>query len=136
MSQFHLIIVTPDGEKYNGMAESLLVKTDSGDVEILDKHTDYFAHLATGRARIITPEEKTLKASCSGGVLSVSKSEVKLVATTFEFASEIDLQRATLAKERAEEAIRDAKDDVILRVAKAKLLRAVTRINVAENYKR
>ena len=50
---------------------------------------------------------------------------------TFEFADQIDLKRAEKAKEKAEEALKSAKSDKELDLAKAKLLRAMSRINVA-----
>ena len=131
MRAFHLEIVTPDGSAFDGEAESLLVRTDSGDVEILAGHADYIAALAVGRARIRTSDGDRL-AAISGGFLSVDKKSVKLVATTFEFADEIDVKRAAAAKENAEAAITRAKNDRELELAKAKLARALSRINVAE----
>ncbi len=131
MNEFHLTVVTPDGTKFDGNATSLLVKTESGDVEILAKHADYFASLGIGRARIDVGGEKRI-ASSAGGFLSVKQNEVMLVATTFEFADEIDLERAILAKEKAEEAIARSNDDKALMLAKAKLARAINRINVSE----
>ena len=131
MRAFHLEIVTPDGSAFDGEAESLLVRTESGDVEILAGHADYIAALAVGRARIRTSDGDRL-AAISGGFLSVDKKSVKLVATTFEFADEIDVKRAAAAKENAEAAITRAKNDRELDLAKAKLARALSRINVAE----
>ena len=43
MREYKLQIVTPDGLKFDGMAESLLVRTDDGDVQILAGHVDYMA---------------------------------------------------------------------------------------------
>ena len=135
MNEFHLTVVTPDGTEFDGMATSLLVKTDNGDVEILANHADYFASLGIGRARIEANGEKRI-ASSAGGFLSVKKNEVMLVATTFEFADEIDVERAIRAKEMAEEAIARSNDDKALMLAKAKLARAINRINVSELLKR
>ena len=131
MREFHLKIVTPDGLEYDGSAESLLVRTEGGDVEILAGHTDYFAPLGIGRARIVINGERRL-ASSAGGFISVTKDGVMLVATTFEFADEIDLERAKSAKDKAEEDIKKASDDKSVALAKAKLARALNRINVAD----
>lgn len=130
MKPFHIEIVTPDGLIYDGQAESVLVRTPEGDVEILANHTDYLATLATGRARLVINGEKRF-ASVNGGFLSVKGGEVKLVAITFEFADQIDIKRAELAKEKAEEYIKSAKNDEQIDIAKSKLLRAMSRIKVA-----
>ena len=130
MREYKLQIVTPDGLKFDGMAESLLVRTDDGDVQILAGHVDYMASLGTGRAKMVTGGKEKL-AACSGGFVTCSGGEVKLVAVTFEFADEIDLERAKRAKERAEEMIRNATSDRELVMAKARLRRAISRIGTA-----
>ena len=131
MREFHLDIVTPDGLVFSGNAEGILVRTDSGDVEIMSGHADYFATLGIGRAKL-TVGGKSRNASSAGGFISVKSGAVKLVTTTFEFADDIDVERARRAKANAEEAIRHADDNKVLTVAKAKLARAINRINVAE----
>jgi F-type H+-transporting ATPase subunit epsilon len=130
MKEFHLQIVTPDGAAFDGMAESLLVRSESGDIEIMAGHADLFSSLGIGRARIKTAEgAKT--ASAAGGFITVVGGEVKLIATTFEFKDDIDLERARAAKEKAEESFKNAKSDKETDIAKAKLQRAINRINVA-----
>ena len=131
MKEFHLQIATPDGIRFDGAAESLLVKCEAGDVEIMAGHSDLFASLGIGRARIKTADGIKL-ASCAGGFLTVAGGEVKLIATTFEFADEIDVDRALAAKAGAEETIKTSRDDLALEKAKLKLSRALNRIKVAE----
>ena len=130
MREFKLQIVTPDGTEFDGMAESLLVRTDDGDVQILAGHVDYMASLGTGRAKILSGGKERV-ASCSGGFVTCSGGEVRLVAVTFEFSDEIDVERARRAKERAEAELRDARSDKELVLAKARLRRAISRIDVA-----
>ena len=131
MKAFHIDIVTPDGIEYSGEVESLLVRTDDGDVEILAGHTDLLASLGTGRVRII--ENGTPRfGSVNGGFLTVKGKEVSLCAITFEFADQIDIKRAERAKEKAEASLRDAKSDAEMDLSKAKLLRSLSRINVAK----
>ena len=110
MRTFHLEIVTPDGLVFDGEAESLLVHTTEGDVEILRGHMDYIAAVDIGRARVLA-NGQSRTASCAGGFLSVSAGAVRLVAVTFEFAEDIDEKRALAAKERAESAIANARTD-------------------------
>ena len=130
MREFKLQIVTPDGLVYDGMAEAILVRTSAGDVEIMAGHEDYFASLGVGRAKL-TVGGVSREGAASGGFISVLGGEVKLTLTTFEFAEHIDAERAMAAKERAEEEIRRAADDKTLKLAKARLARAINRINVA-----
>lgn len=130
MRRFHLEIATPDGICFDGDAESILIHTDDGDVEILAGHADFLASVATGRARLLI-DGKSRYASASGGFVSVNRGSVKIAAITFEFADQIDEKRAEAARERAEAAISTANDEKAIRLAKAKLARALNRINVA-----
>ena len=129
MREFDLKIVTPDGERFSGKAESIILRTEDGDVQILAGHVDYMASLGTGRAKLVAGgAERT--AAVSGGFVTVSRGEVKLVAVTFEFSDEIDLERAKRARDNAEELIRSSNNDKELILAKAKLKRAMSRIGV------
>ena len=132
MTPFKLKIVTPDGLMYDGMAEELIVRTNSGDMGILAGHINCVASLGMGRATIVMDGKKRYGA-CIGGMVSVVNGEVTLVPTTFEWAEDIDLKRAENAAERAK-AILSNKDisNTELRLAEARLKRALVRSGVAK----
>ena len=131
MKAFSIDIVTPDGLEFSGEAESLLVKCEEGDVEILAGHADFLAAVSTGKARIRTDGTDRF-AAVSGGFLTVNQGKAKLVATTFEFSEDIDLERAMRAKESAEQMLSSTKGELDERIIKAKLARALSRISVAQ----
>ena len=131
MAVFHLQIVTPDRMVYDGDAERVILRTANGDVCILARHIDYAAPLGIGEARVTDAQGQTRSAACSGGLLSVSNGEVRVIATTFEWADEIDAARAAAAQQAAEEKLRTMqRDDVDYAVAEAKLKRALIRQQV------
>ena len=131
MSSFHLQIVTPDGEFFDGPAERVKVRTINGDVAILDRHIPYVTALGIGEAAV-TVDGTVRKAAASGGMLSVTPEIVRVVATTFEWAEDIDLDRAQRAKAKAEERISKAQNAKELELAKAKLSRALVRLKVGK----
>ncbi len=133
MSSFRLKIVTPDGQMFDGDAESLLVRTVTGDVCILPRHINYVTALGMGEAKIVTNGE-TRRAACIGGMLSVTGDVVRLVPTTFEWAENIDDARARRAEEEAKEKLShtDRYSRHELDIAEAKLHRALVRRSVAE----
>ena len=132
MTPFKLKIVTPDGLLYEGMAEELIVRANSGDMGILAGHINCVASLGMGRATVVTDGKKRYGA-CIGGMVSVVNGEVTLVPTTFEWAEDIDLKRAEKAAEKAK-AVISSKDtsDADLRLAEARLRRALVRSSVAK----
>lgn len=133
MSVFHLKIVTADGEFFDGDAQRVIARAIDGDVCILAGHTPYLTALGMGECRVTSGAGETRRAACIGGMLSVMDNEVRLVATTFEWAEDIDVRRAECAREKAETRIRQqnlsARD---FELANAKLKRALTRINVGK----
>lgn len=133
MSVFHLKIVTADGEFFDGEAERVIARAIDGDVCILAGHTPYLTALGMGECRVTGSTGETRRAACIGGMLSVMDNEVRLVATTFEWAENIDVSRAQRARERAEALIhQEHLSPRDLELANAKLKRALTRINVGK----
>ena len=128
---FPLKIVTPDGLIFDGQAEKLLVRTTTGDVCILARHIDAVFPLGMGQA-IVEADGQRRTAACIGGLLSVAGGAVTLVPTTFEWADQIDADRAAQSQKRAEGILKkkDASDTEI-QLAEARLKRALIRKNVA-----
>ena len=130
MSTFHLKISTPDGLKFDGEIERLRVRMIDGDVSLLAHHTDYVSAVGAGEAAVVMADGQIRYAACIGGMLSMIHNDASLIATTFEWAEDIDLERAMRAKEAAEARIAQAKNDAKeLMLASAKLQRALVRIN-------
>lgn len=131
MNPFRLKIVTPDGLRYDGQAEELIVRTTTGDLGILPGHISCVAPLGMGQATVIV-DGKRRYAACIGGMVSVMDNQVSVVATTFEWADQIDTERARASEEKAKAILSDkqaAIDDV--RLAEARLKRALIRQSVA-----
>lgn len=132
MNTFSLTIVTPDGVQFDGQAESLTVRTTTGDMGIMAGHINCVAPLGMGMATVMADGQKRYGA-CIGGMVSVLNGQVKLVPTTFEWADKIDLSRAKASGQRAKDVLENkASTDTDLRLAEARLKRALIRQSVAE----
>ena len=130
MTPFSLKIVTPDGVRFDGQAEELIVRTTTGDMGILAGHINCVAPLGMGRATVIVDGVKRY-AACIGGMVSVVDGAVSLVPTTFEWADSIDVARAERSLERAQAVLANkASADTDLVMAKARLRRALIRKDV------
>ena len=133
MTSFPLKIVTPDGLIFDGEAEELVVRSTTGDVAVLAKHTDFVTPLGMGRAIIVSGGIRRT-AACIGGMLSVVNGSVTLVPTTFEWSDKIDLERADAAYQRANAIMKNPQaSENDLKLAEAKLRRALVRKSVASN---
>ena len=131
MTTFHLTVVTPDGCAFDGQAERVVCRAIDGDLAILARHGDYCTALGMGEAHIVDAEGKSHRAACMGGMLSVLDGEVRLVATIWEWAEQIDQARAEASKKRAEEILaRKNLDEQEYELAQARLKRALVRTSV------
>ena len=128
---YHLQIVTPDGKCFDGQAVRLTIPTIDGQVGILARHINYVTALGMGPAKVVT-EEGERCAACIGGMMAVTNGEVKVVATTFEWADEIDVDRAKASMARAEKMLENPKDAHTVQYANARIKRARVRLGVAE----
>ena len=126
MTTFHLTVVTPDGCAFEGQAERIVCRAIDGDIAILAKHGDYCTALGMGEAHIVDADGQRRRAACMGGLLSVLDGDVRLVATTWEWAEDIDQARAEASKKRAEEILsRKNLNDREYELAQARLKRAL-----------
>lgn len=133
MKTFKLTVGTPDGLLFTGDVERIKCRTITGDLAILADHCNYCTALGMGEAYIRFEDGTERHAACIGGMLSVMNGEASLLATTWEFKEDIDVERAMAAKARAEEQLANAKlSDKDLKIAQAKLHRALVRISVSK----
>ena len=131
MMPFNLKIVTPDGLFFDGQAEQLIVRTVTGDIGIMARHMNYLAPLGMGRAVVISNGQRRT-AACIGGMVSVVNGDVTLVPTTFEWAEDIDVERAEKSFARATKIVEENASETDVKLAKAKISRAMVRKGVAK----
>ena len=130
MTPFKLQIITPEKTFFDGETEQIVVRTTVGDVGILNGHEPYCAALGIGQMRVMMGGEFR-HAATSGGIIKVSHEKTIILVQTCEWSDEIDITRANAAKEAAEGRIKAAHSDNELRLAEAKLKRALNRIDTA-----
>ncbi len=133
MATFSLKIVSPYGIHFEGEAEVLTVNTVSGYISVLKNHVNFVTSLVIGKAFVTINGEKKA-ASCGGGVLSVIKNEVTVLANSFEWQDEIDEERAKADLEKARIELKEAVTKKDQEIGKMRINRAITRIEV-KNYK-
>ena len=131
MKTFPLRIGTPDGLLFSGDVVRVVCRTITGDRAILADHMDFCTGIGMGEAHVVFEDESVRKAACIGGMLTMVDGTCRVLATTWEWSEDIDVERAERAKERAEETLKKTGlSDREYNVAKAKLHRALVRISV------
>ena len=126
-------LVSPERILWSGEAEMVIARTlGGGDIAFLPGHAPFVGALGTGVITIRpTGGGADEKVACHGGFVEVSGSEdashVTILSDVAELASQVDVERAREAKERAEAALRKEHDGE----AAAALARANVRLEVA-----
>ena len=131
MTAVPLKILTPDGVAYDGTVTAVSCRTIDGQIQLLANHIDYTTALGMGEAHITREDGTKRRAACMGGMVSMIDGECRLLATTFEWAEDIDKERAERSKARAEAILAQKTDAREMELAQARLKRALVRSSVA-----
>jgi F-type H+-transporting ATPase subunit epsilon len=105
-----LSIVTPQGAAYSGEVRSVVLPGTEGDFGVLESHERLLAPLRIGEVAIEAGGE-TLYASIATGFAEVTGSEVVVMVESCETAADVDVARAELAHERAEQGLAALDED-------------------------
>ena len=120
-------IVSAEGSLFSGKAERVFAQAANGEVGILPHHTQFLSTLKPGLVRVVSGDEEDTF-FVNGGILEVQPDMVTVLADTALRASDLDEAAALEAKQRAEEAMEKAQNDVDFSRAQGELAEAVAQI--------
>lgn len=135
-NHFQVVISTPDGVVYDGPVTMLIMTTTGGQVGLMANHLPLIASLAIDalilkHADTGAPDEQV---AVNGGFIEFHDNIATIAASSAELPQNIDVERATAAKERSEKALAKAKadhDKDALARSEVHLRRAVNRLRVS-----
>jgi len=131
VSQLDLEIITPERVLVREKVDVLEAKGELGEFGVLPGHIQFLTTVDIGEVRYIK-DGKTYYIATSGGFAEVVNDKILMLLETAELAHEIDVERAQVAKERAEAALKEISIDTAeYRMYELALLRAITRITTA-----
>src|SRR5919197_6427099 len=99
-----LVIVTPEREVVHEEVDELEIPGSEGYFGVLPGHASLFSELKVGEVAYRKGTRWAFLA-VAWGFVEVQSDQVRILAETAERAHEIDVERATRAKQRAEERI-------------------------------
>src|SRR5436190_16499885 len=122
-----LTIVTPERAVVHENVDELQIPGAAGYFGVLPGHAPLFSELKVGEVSYRQGDRWTFLV-VAWGFVEVASDQVRILAETAERAQEINLERATRAKERAEQRIAKGGDDTDYKRALISLERALVRI--------
>ena len=128
---FQLEILTPERKVVDTAAEEIQIPGKNGYPGILPGHAPLITELAVGEItfRAAAGEQRL---AVAWGFAEVLPDKVTILAETAERPSEIDVERARKAKERAEQRLTSGDPSVDVERSLNALHKAETRLEVAE----
>jgi F-type H+-transporting ATPase subunit epsilon len=131
VSTFKTEIVSPDRVVWSGEAQSVTFRTVEGSRGVLDRRAPIVTALDIAMMEVKTEKGK-IEFAVHGGLLRMNGEELIIVTDAAEKAEEIDVYRAEKAKQRAEDLLEKAKNDVERYKAKASLQKNILRMRVGK----
>lgn len=136
MNHYTVDILTPNKVVARDVpAESLLVQTSKGQINILGDHTHIVTKLVTGPLTVFgAGEDPDRFFTATTGICKVLAGKVVILADAAEESKDIDLERARAAVANAQEMLneQDGLSDREIEQYRAKLERAQLRVQMAE----
>ena len=135
MPDMILEIVTAEQVVYSEDIDILVAPGSDGELGILPRHAPLLTTLDPGEIRVTRNGEETYM-FVSGGFLEVLGNKVTILANAAEQADDIDVERAEVALQRAQERVASAPADMDLERALASMRRSAARLGVARRHRR
>ncbi len=125
-------VVTPEHEVVNEDAQIVMAPGSLGEFGILIGHTPFMTSLKTGEVCYNDAGGNKKSVCVSGGFAEALPDKVTILAESAEKCGDIDVKRASAAKERAEGRLVDkGNDDIDFARARIALERAINRLRIA-----
>ena len=87
MNTFPLKVSTPEGLKFDGEAERIVVRGELGDLAVLAGHVPMMTTVRAGECRVVTGEGVTRTGRTHGGILTVGRDSVVALLGDWETGS-------------------------------------------------
>jgi F-type H+-transporting ATPase subunit epsilon len=137
MAKLTVELVTAERRVLTQEADIVIAPATDGEIGILPKHAPLMTMLHPGAMVLRNDGEEEILA-ITGGFLQVYRDRVLILADAAERSDELDEERATQARARAEAALKEAQAQggAQAEAARMALRRSLVRLNVARRRRR
>lgn len=108
---FNIEAITPLGTVFKTTAEFLKLRTVSGDIGIMAKHSPLVTELSYGEMTVKSVTGEEVRYYVDGGFLEVNRERVLILGDEIIESSQIDIERAQKEKEIEESKLSKLKEE-------------------------
>ncbi|MGE4368748.1 MAG: F0F1 ATP synthase subunit epsilon [Burkholderiaceae bacterium] len=121
MATLHVDVVSAEEAIFAGTAKFVALPGEAGELGILPGHTPLISRIRPGTMKIVREDGSEVSVFVAGGILEVQPGRVTVLSDTAIRAEDLDEAKAIEARQRAEDALRNAKDKADIAVVEAEL---------------
>ncbi len=130
--KFKVSVLAPDRVFFDGETELMILTGTEGMFGVMYDRQPSVVPLAIGSIKLKNDDGTYSVAASGSGLFTMRDSEATVLIDSAEWIDEIDLDRATEAKKRAEERLSKSNEGIDFIRAEAALRRAINRIKLGE----
>ena len=136
MATLHVDVVSAEGSIFSGEAKFVALPGESGELGILPRHTPLITRIKPGAVRIARADNGEEEfVFVAGGILEVQPGTVTVLADTAIRGKDLDEAKANEAKRLAEDALRNAKNDIDLAKAQSEVANLAAQIAAIRKFR-
>lgn len=126
MASLHVDVVSAEESLFTGEAKFVALPGEAGELGILPGHTPLISRIRPGTVKIVSPDGEESNIFVAGGILEVQPGTVTVLSDTAIRAEDLDEAKALEARQKAEQALQNAKsqDDIAVVEAELEMLAA------------
>ena len=131
----HVDVVSAEESIFSGEAKFVALPGEAGELGIYPRHTPLITRIRPGAVRIETADGGEEFVFVAGGILEVQPTTVTVLSDTAIRGKDLDDEKASAAKARAEEALKNARSDIDIALAQSELTVMAAQIAALRKYR-
>ena len=135
MNTIHVDVVSAEESIFSGEARFVALPGEAGELGIYPRHTPLITRIKPGSVRIEMADGSEEFVFVAGGILEVQPNRVTVLSDTAIRGKDLDEQKAKAAQSAAEEALKNASNDVDLAKAHSELSVLAAQVAALRKYR-
>jgi F-type H+-transporting ATPase subunit epsilon len=137
MATLQVDVVSAEERIFSGEAKFVALPGEMGELGIYPRHTPLITRIKPGAVRIVRADNDEEEfVFVAGGILEIQPGSVTVLADTAIRGKDLDEAKANEAKQLAEEALRNAHNDIDLAKAQDELIMAAAQYAALRKYRK
>jgi len=135
MATIHVDVVSAEESIFSGEARFVSLPGEMGELGIFPRHTPLITRIKAGSVRIQMADGSEEFVFVAGGILEVQPNAVTVLSDTAVRGKDLDEEKANVAKQAAEEALKNAKGELDIAKAQSELAVMAAQIAALRKYR-